>query len=224
MCIGLSDVPKYLWYLLWSGRTMHFIWQTNHRKSFSGFAGNKDVRLSDLLNLKCVFLIFLVPVEGLKNQKFFDELRSTYIKELSQLINCRLTTNCSLRFYQLTRVLDSIQLVRNISTLFFYLHICSSFMHFFLQLTIIVCNSTKHGKIISLTVLLPKQVMAMKAKQLVSSQDQIERKQGRGLWRWDSAWCDMKRNWVGITFNKQCRKKHIWTYVTCLWFCSCFRR
>lgn len=144
--------------------------------------------------LKMCFLIFLVPVEGLKNQKFFDELRSTYIKELSQLINCRLTTNCSLRFYQLTRVLDSIQLVRNISTLFFYLHICSSFMHFFLQLTIIVCNSTKHGKIISLTVLLPKQVMAMKAKQLVSSQDQIERKQGRGLWRWDSAWCDMKRN------------------------------
>lgn len=58
------------------------------------------------------FLFSTVPVEGLKSQKYFDELRLTYINELDRLVNYRMTTNCSQRFYQLTRLLDSLQMVR----------------------------------------------------------------------------------------------------------------
>lgn len=61
-----------------------------------------------------------VPVEGLKSQKYFDELRLTYINELDRLIKYRMTANCSQRFYQLTRLLDSLQMVRhNFSARFF---------------------------------------------------------------------------------------------------------
>lgn len=53
-----------------------------------------------------------VPVEGLKSQKYFDELRLTYINELDRLISYRMAANCPQRFYQLTRLLDSLQMVR----------------------------------------------------------------------------------------------------------------
>ncbi|KAL7979900.1 hypothetical protein Chor_004369, partial [Crotalus horridus] len=54
---------------------------------------------------------FLFPVDGLKNQKFFDELRMNYIKELDRIIACKRKnpTSCSRRFYQLTKLLDSVQ-------------------------------------------------------------------------------------------------------------------
>lgn len=55
-----------------------------------------------------------VPVEGLKSQKYFDELRLTYIRELDRLINYGQKTNCSQRFYQLTRLMDSLQPVSDI--------------------------------------------------------------------------------------------------------------
>lgn len=57
------------------------------------------------------FLFSPVPVEGLKSQKYFDELRLTYINELDRLINFQTTTNTSQRFYQLTRLMDSLQMV-----------------------------------------------------------------------------------------------------------------
>ena len=63
----------------------------------------------------CLFPFFLhptsVPVDGLKNQKFFDELRMNYIKELDRIIACKRKspTSCSRRFYQLTKLLDSVQ-------------------------------------------------------------------------------------------------------------------
>lgn len=57
---------------------------------------------------------FSVPVEGLKSQKYFDELRITYINELDRLINNRMKTNSSQRFYHLTRLLDSLQMVKNV--------------------------------------------------------------------------------------------------------------
>lgn len=52
-----------------------------------------------------------VPVDGLKNQKFFDELRMNYIKELDRIIACKRKNpaSCSRRFYQLTKLLDSVQ-------------------------------------------------------------------------------------------------------------------
>lgn len=55
-----------------------------------------------------------VPVDGLKNQKLFDELRMNYIKELDRIIACKRKnpTSCSRRFYQLTKVLDSVHPVR----------------------------------------------------------------------------------------------------------------
>ncbi|MEQ2164435.1 hypothetical protein GOODEAATRI_006641, partial [Goodea atripinnis] len=37
-------------------------------------------------------------------------LRLTYINELDRLINYQMTTNCPQRFYQLTRLLDSLQM------------------------------------------------------------------------------------------------------------------
>jgi androgen receptor len=51
-------------------------------------------------------------VEGLKSQKYFDELRLTYINELDRVINYGRKFNCSQRFYQLTRLMDSLQAVR----------------------------------------------------------------------------------------------------------------
>lgn len=67
----------------------------------------------------CCFFFRLcpVPVEGLKSQKYFDELRLTYINELDRLINYQMITNCPQRFYQLTRLLDSLQMVRHTASL-----------------------------------------------------------------------------------------------------------
>ena len=63
------------------------------------------------MNKDKLFLFSVVPVEGLKSQKYFDELRLTYINELDRLISYRMSANCSQRFYQLTRLLDSLQMV-----------------------------------------------------------------------------------------------------------------
>lgn len=62
---------------------------------------------------KVFMFIFAVPVEGLKSQKYFDELRLTYINELDRLINYGRKTNCAMRFQQLTRLMDSLQPVSN---------------------------------------------------------------------------------------------------------------
>lgn len=56
----------------------------------------------------------LVPKDGLKSQAVFDEIRMTYIKELGKAIVKR-EENASQnwqRFYQLTKLLDSMQEVR----------------------------------------------------------------------------------------------------------------
>lgn len=55
-----------------------------------------------------------VPKDGLKSQVVFDEIRMTYIKELGKAIVKR-EENASQnwqRFYQLTKLLDSMQEVR----------------------------------------------------------------------------------------------------------------
>lgn len=72
----------------------------------------RDVGRGPPPKLRCCSLVFKVPVEGLKSQKCFDELRLTYINELDRIISYRMTNNCSQRFYQLTRLLDSLQMVR----------------------------------------------------------------------------------------------------------------
>ncbi|CAN9501692.1 unnamed protein product [Ophioblennius macclurei] len=60
--------------------------------------------------MKALLLFSILPVEGLKSQKYFDELRLTYINELDRVINYQMSANCSQRFYQLTRLLDSLQM------------------------------------------------------------------------------------------------------------------
>nr|XP_060611976.1 androgen receptor [Anolis sagrei ordinatus] len=65
----------------------------------------------EFLCMKALLLFSIIPVDGLKNQKFFDELRLNYIKELDRIIACKRKnpTSCSRRFYQLTKLLDSVQ-------------------------------------------------------------------------------------------------------------------
>lgn len=68
-----------------------------------------QITQEEFLCMKALLLFSIIPVEGLKSQKYFDELRLTYINELDRAINYR-TSNCSQRFYQLTRLLDSLQM------------------------------------------------------------------------------------------------------------------
>ncbi|XP_074527711.1 androgen receptor isoform X2 [Halichoeres trimaculatus] len=69
-----------------------------------------QITQEEFLCMKALLLFSILPVEGLKSQKYFDELRLAYINELDRLINNRMKTNCSQRFYHLTRLLDSLQM------------------------------------------------------------------------------------------------------------------
>ncbi|XP_060719750.1 androgen receptor [Tachysurus vachellii] len=68
-----------------------------------------QVTHEEFLCMKALLLFSIIPVEGLKSQKYFDELRSSYINELDRLINYGRKSNCAQRFYQLTRLMDSLQ-------------------------------------------------------------------------------------------------------------------
>ncbi|KAM3869271.1 androgen receptor [Diretmus argenteus] len=68
-----------------------------------------QVTHQEFLCMKALFLFSIIPAEGLKSQKYFDELRLTYINELDRVINYGRKSNCSQRFYQLTRLMDSLQ-------------------------------------------------------------------------------------------------------------------
>ncbi|XP_072532728.1 androgen receptor [Salminus brasiliensis] len=68
-----------------------------------------QVTQEEFLCMKALLLFSIIPVEGLKSQKYFDELRLTYINELDRLINQGRKSNCAQRFYQLTRLMDSLQ-------------------------------------------------------------------------------------------------------------------
>ncbi|XP_050965459.1 androgen receptor [Labeo rohita] len=68
-----------------------------------------QVTQEEFLCMKALLLFSIIPVEGLKSQKYFDELRMTYINELDRLINYGRKTNCAMRFQQLTRLMDSLQ-------------------------------------------------------------------------------------------------------------------
>ncbi|XP_078122509.1 androgen receptor-like isoform X1 [Sander vitreus] len=69
-----------------------------------------QITQEEFLCMKALLLFSIIPVEGLKSQECFDELRHTYINELDRLINHRMATNCPQRFYKLTRLLDSLQM------------------------------------------------------------------------------------------------------------------
>lgn len=65
----------------------------------------------EFLCMKALLLFSIIPVEGLKDQKCFDELRMNYIKELDRVISCKRSNpaSSSRRFFQLTKLLDSVQ-------------------------------------------------------------------------------------------------------------------
>lgn len=54
-----------------------------------------------------------VPVEGLKSQHCFDELRTSYIRELDRLASHRGETTRTQRLFQLTQLLDYLQSVKD---------------------------------------------------------------------------------------------------------------
>ncbi|XP_048400272.1 androgen receptor isoform X3 [Stegostoma tigrinum] len=71
-----------------------------------------QISQDEFLCMKVLLLFSIIPVEGLKNQKYFDELRLNYIQELDRVISFqgKDTTNNPQRFYQLTKLLDSLQI------------------------------------------------------------------------------------------------------------------
>ncbi|KAG9351293.1 hypothetical protein JZ751_022537 [Albula glossodonta] len=76
---------------------------------------NEFVRLQvsheEYLCMKVLLLLSTVPKDGLKSQAIFDEIRMSYIKELGKAIVKREENSSQnwQRFYQLTRLLDSMQ-------------------------------------------------------------------------------------------------------------------
>ncbi|KAL4648797.1 androgen receptor beta [Arapaima gigas] len=68
-----------------------------------------QVTQEEFLCMKPLILFSLIPVEGLKNQKYFDDLRMMYLSELNRLVSCRNKASYSERFLQLTKLMDSLQ-------------------------------------------------------------------------------------------------------------------
>ncbi|XP_029297002.1 androgen receptor-like [Cottoperca gobio] len=67
------------------------------------------VTQEEFLCMKALVLFSIMPVEGLKNQRCFDELRTSYIKELDRLSSHREETTRTQRLFQLTQLLDYLQ-------------------------------------------------------------------------------------------------------------------
>ncbi|XP_053313862.1 progesterone receptor [Spea bombifrons] len=68
-----------------------------------------QVTHEEFLCMKALLLLNTIPLEGLKSQSHFDEMRSNYIRELAKAIGLRHkgVVASSQRFYHLTKVMDS---------------------------------------------------------------------------------------------------------------------
>uniref|UniRef100_A0A4W5RZW5 Androgen receptor n=1 Tax=Hucho hucho TaxID=62062 RepID=A0A4W5RZW5_9TELE len=64
------------------------------------------VTQDEFLCMKALLLFSIIPVEGLRNQKCFDELRVSYIKELDRLASYHGEKHHTQRLFQLTQLLD----------------------------------------------------------------------------------------------------------------------
>ncbi|NXN38532.1 GCR protein, partial [Rhinoptilus africanus] len=76
-----------------------------------------QVSYEEYLCMKTLLLLSTVPKEGLKSQSLFEEIRMTYIKELGKAIVKREGNSSQnwQRFYQLTKLLDSMhEVVENL--------------------------------------------------------------------------------------------------------------
>ncbi|KAM9850260.1 progesterone receptor-like [Aulostomus maculatus] len=67
------------------------------------------VTQEEFLCMKALVLFSIMPVAGLKNQRCFDELRTSYIKELDRLASHHGETTRTQRLFQLTQLLDYLQ-------------------------------------------------------------------------------------------------------------------
>ncbi|XP_020485367.1 progesterone receptor [Labrus bergylta] len=67
------------------------------------------VTQEEFLCMKALVLFSIMPMEGLKSQRCFDELRTSYIKELDRLASHRGETTRTQRLFQLTQLLDYLQ-------------------------------------------------------------------------------------------------------------------
>ncbi|XP_062393057.1 androgen receptor isoform X2 [Sardina pilchardus] len=98
--------------LIFNDRRMHIssmYEQCVQMKHFSQEFVLLQVTEEEFLCMKALILFSILPTEGLKTQRYFDELRLTYINELNRLISDTRTTNCAQRFSQLTQLMDSLQ-------------------------------------------------------------------------------------------------------------------
>ncbi|KAM9481167.1 progesterone receptor [Clarias gariepinus] len=68
-----------------------------------------QVTREEFLCMKAIMLLNTVPLEGLKSQNQFDEMRQNYIRELSKVVQMREkgVVGSSQRFYHLTKLMDS---------------------------------------------------------------------------------------------------------------------
>ncbi|XP_063286538.1 progesterone receptor isoform X1 [Pelobates fuscus] len=68
-----------------------------------------QVTHEEFLCMKALLLLNTIPLEGLKSQSHFDDMRSNYIRELAKAINLRHkgVVASSQRFYNLTKIMDS---------------------------------------------------------------------------------------------------------------------
>nr|XP_005005048.1 LOW QUALITY PROTEIN: progesterone receptor [Cavia porcellus] len=69
-----------------------------------------QVTEEEFLCMKVLLLLNTIPLEGLRSQSQFDEMRASYIRELIKAIGLRQkgVVSSSQRFYQLTKLLDSL--------------------------------------------------------------------------------------------------------------------
>ncbi|KAM5246765.1 progesterone receptor isoform 2-T2 [Ctenodactylus gundi] len=69
-----------------------------------------QVSQEEFLCMKVLLLLNTIPLEGLRSQNQFDEMRASYIRELIKAIGLRQkgVVPSSQRFYQLTKFLDSL--------------------------------------------------------------------------------------------------------------------
>ncbi|XP_078087032.1 glucocorticoid receptor-like [Mustelus asterias] len=84
---------------------------------------NLKVAYEEYLCMKALLLLGTIPVDGLKSQALFDEIRTSYIKELGKAIVKKEGSSSQnwQRFYQLTKLLDSMHdLVEGLLQFCFY--------------------------------------------------------------------------------------------------------
>ncbi|XP_066128955.1 glucocorticoid receptor isoform X1 [Saccopteryx bilineata] len=98
--------------------TLPFMYdQCKHMLYVSSELHRLQVSYEEYLCMKTLLLLSSVPKDGLKSQELFDEIRMTYIKELGKAIVKREGNSSQnwQRFYQLTKLLDSMhEVVENL--------------------------------------------------------------------------------------------------------------